>query len=101
MVDHDFGADLGADEEHLKDLVDLVISVKSARVAALIRGLGDGTCKVSLRSKSDQADVAAFAGTQGGGGHVRAAGFSSPDSPEATLARILPGLTALAVGSNE
>jgi len=97
VLPHDFGADLGADAEHLKDLVDLVISIEGVFVAALVRGLPEGGTKVSLRSKSDQADVAEFAGVMGGGGHVRAAGFSSPDGPEKTARRILPALEKLAV----
>ena len=99
VVRHDFGADLGADAEHLKDLVDLVISVEGTIVGALVRGLPDGSTKVSLRSKSDRADVAEFAASMGGGGHVRAAGFSAPGGPIETARLILPGMEKLAVGA--
>ena len=100
-VPSDFGADLGLDAEEAKDLVDLAIGVEGVIVAALVRGLPEGGCKVSLRSKDDRADVAAFAVQQGGGGHVRAAGFSSDRDPAATVAAIRAGLEALVVGAAE
>jgi len=99
VVDHDFGEDLGVDEEALKDLVDLVNTVDGTLVGALVRGLPDGTAKVSLRSKRDEADVAALAQKLGGGGHIRAAGYSSRQGPEATAERLLPELERLAVGA--
>ena len=99
VVEHDFGDDLGVDEEALKDLVDLVNLVDGSLVGALVRGLADGTTKVSLRSKRDAADVAALAQSLGGGGHIRAAGYSSPDGVEATAQRLLPALERLAVGA--
>jgi phosphoesterase RecJ-like protein len=99
VIPHDFGADFGAGEEELKDLVDLVISVDGAMVGALVRGLDDGTTKVSLRSKTDAANVAEFASGRGGGGHIRAAGFSAPTGPDETAAEMLADLSALAVGA--
>lgn len=99
-VPADFGADLGLDAEEVKDLVDLAIGVEGVIVAVLVRGLPDGGCKVSLRSKDDRADVAAFAVQRGGGGHVRAAGFSSDRDPVGEVAEILAGLEALVVAAN-
>jgi len=98
-VDVDFGADLGVDGEDIKDLIDVAISIEGVVVAALVRGLPRGGSKVSLRSKDDRADVAAFARLHGGGGHVRAAGFSSEAAPAATEDRIRAGLAELAVGA--
>ncbi|MHC4340194.1 MAG: DHH family phosphoesterase, partial [Planctomycetota bacterium] len=96
-VPHDYGADLAVDEDAMKDLVDTVIGVRGVVVGALVRGLKDGTCKVSLRSKSDGADVAALASRHGGGGHVRAAGFTGSAGPEETARKLLPELEELAV----
>jgi len=96
-IPHDYGSDLAVDEDAIKDLVDTVICVKGVVVGALVRGLPDGTCKVSLRSKSDGADVAALASSHGGGGHVRAAGFTGSAGPEETARTILPELEGLAV----
>jgi phosphoesterase RecJ-like protein len=98
-VEDGFGADLGAGAEEVKDLIDVLVSIDTVDVAALVRGLPDGTSKVSLRSKTDAANVAAFSQRHGGGGHVRAAGFSARAGPAATEARILPELVALTVAA--
>ncbi|MDE3070850.1 MAG: hypothetical protein KGJ43_08995, partial [Acidobacteriota bacterium] len=64
--------------------------VQGTRVAALIRELDDperpGRHKISLRSTDGSVDVSAIARAQGGGGHRRAAGFSSEDSVEDVIA---------------
>ena len=98
-VDDGFGREFGAGAEEVKDLIDVLIGVEGVLVAALVRGLPDGASKVSLRSKSDAADVAAFAQRHGGGGHVRAAGFSAREGPVATEGRIRKDLEALAVAA--
>jgi phosphoesterase RecJ-like protein len=70
----------GAGEEMTEGIIDHLRSVEGARVAALIRDLGDrgsAARKVSLRSGDGEADVSAIARTHGGGGHKRAAGFST------------------------
>ncbi len=99
VVPRGYGGDLGAEEEDVKDLVDLVISIRGVVVGALVRGLEGGGCKVSLRSKSDRADVAALAGRWKGGGHVRAAGYTSLLAEEATAAELLPALERLAAAA--
>lgn len=90
-----FGRDLGAEEEDVKDLIDLAISVRGVVVAALVRGLAEGGTKVSLRSNDDRADVSGFAASRGGGGHRRAAGFTTAATPEEVDRSILPELRAL------
>jgi bifunctional oligoribonuclease and PAP phosphatase NrnA len=70
----------GAGEEMTEGIIDHLRSVEGARVAALIRDLGDrgrAARKVSLRSSSGDVDVSAIARAHGGGGHKRAAGFST------------------------
>jgi phosphoesterase RecJ-like protein len=70
----------GAGEEMTEGIIDHLRSVEGARVAALIRDLGDrgrSARKVSLRSSSGDVDVSAIARRHGGGGHKRAAGFST------------------------
>ncbi len=95
-----YGTDLGADEEDVKDLIDVLISVKGVVVAALFRGLAEGGTKVSLRSKDDRANVSALAARFGGGGHVRASGFTSAHSPAKARADLLPALEDLAVAGS-
>ena len=70
----------GAGEEMTEGIIDHLRSVEGARVAALIRDLGDrgrAARKVSLRSSDGAVDVSAIARLNGGGGHKRAAGFST------------------------
>jgi len=70
----------GAGEEMTEGIIDHLRSVEGARVAALIRDLGDrgrAARKVSLRSSDGKIDVSAIARATGGGGHKRAAGFST------------------------
>jgi phosphoesterase RecJ-like protein len=72
-------AKAGAEESHTEGLVDQLRRIQGARVAALIRlreRSGAPECKVSLRSTDGTVDVAVIANLQGGGGHVRAAGFT-------------------------
>ncbi len=96
-VEAGFGSQLGVDSDDVKDLIDVATSIEGVVVAAMVRGLAEGGTKVSLRSKDDRADVSAFSRLHGGGGHVRASGFSSDQSPAATEDAIRPGLEKLAV----
>jgi phosphoesterase RecJ-like protein len=70
----------GAGEEMTEGIIDHLRSVEGARVAALIRDRDDrggAARKVSLRSSDGGVDVSAIARINGGGGHKRAAGFST------------------------
>jgi phosphoesterase RecJ-like protein len=70
----------GADESYSEGVVDHLRSVEGTAVAALIRDLLTGEApkrKVSLRSTDGRVDVSRIARSQGGGGHRRAAGFST------------------------
>jgi bifunctional oligoribonuclease and PAP phosphatase NrnA len=70
----------GAGEEMTEGIIDHLRSVEGAHVAALVRDLGDrgrAARKVSLRSSGGEVDVSAIARVHGGGGHKRAAGFST------------------------
>jgi phosphoesterase RecJ-like protein len=76
-------ASTGADESYSEGLVDHLRSVEGTAVAGLVRELptdGDGASprrKVSLRATDDRVDVSRIARAGGGGGHRRAAGFST------------------------
>ncbi len=70
----------GAGEEMTEGIIDHLRSVEGSKVAALIRDQGDrgrAARKVSLRSSGGEIDVSAIARQHGGGGHKRAAGFST------------------------
>ena len=75
----------GADEAMTEGIIDHLRSVEGAKVAAVIRDLGSrgrAAHKVSLRASDGDVDVSEIARKRGGGGHVRAAGFSTDDSLE-------------------
>ena len=76
----------GADESYSEGVVDHLRSVEGTAVAALIRDLLTGDTprrKVSLRATDGRVDVSRIARSLGGGGHRRAAGFSTDlDFPE-------------------
>ena len=76
----------GADESYSEGEVDHLRSVEGTAVAALIRDLLTGETprrKVSLRATDGRVDVSRIARSLGGGGHRRAAGFSTDlDFPE-------------------
>jgi phosphoesterase RecJ-like protein len=70
----------GASEEMTEGLIDHLRSIEGVKVAAVIRDLGNrgrAARKVSLRSSAGDVDVSAIARLNGGGGHKRAAGFST------------------------
>ncbi|HEV2857495.1 MAG TPA: bifunctional oligoribonuclease/PAP phosphatase NrnA [Solirubrobacterales bacterium] len=70
----------GAAEEMTEGLIDHLRSIDGVKVAAVIRDLGNrgrAARKVSLRSSAGDVDVSAIARRNGGGGHKRAAGFST------------------------
>ena len=70
-----------AEESYSEGIIDHLRAVQGTKVAVLIRELtapeSRGTHKVSLRSTDGDVDVSAIARAQGGGGHRRAAGFST------------------------
>jgi phosphoesterase RecJ-like protein len=70
----------GADESYSEGVVDHLRSVEGTAVAGLVRdqlGNGGSKRKVSLRATDDRVDVSQIARAGGGGGHRRAAGFST------------------------
>jgi phosphoesterase RecJ-like protein len=71
----------GADESYSEGVVDHLRSVEGTAVAGLVRELLSDTAatrrKVSLRATDDRVDVSVIARSMGGGGHRRAAGFST------------------------
>ena len=84
----------GAEEVLTEGIVDYLRSLDGAKVAALVRDKADGADgrKVSLRAVNDGVDVSKIARARGGGGHERAAGFSTdleyPDLVEFLCAEI-------------
>ena len=78
----------GISWESADSLIDLLRLAREAGVACLLKELRPGVVKGSLRSRGT-VDVAAIAATFGGGGHRNAAGFTTDESPEVTIGKIL------------
>lgn len=70
-----------AQDSYSEGIIDHLRAIQGTKVAALVRELTAperaGQRKVSLRATDNDVDVSAIARAQGGGGHRRAAGFST------------------------
>ena len=87
----DFDA-AGAEEPYSEGIIDHLRAVDGAELVALVRELPAGASsarKGSLRSHPDGVDVSAIARTFGGGGHKRAAGFSTDLAMDEITQRIV------------
>ena len=71
----------GAQESDSEGVIDHLRALRGTKVAVLVRevmrGERAGQRKVSLRATDGEVDVSVIARAQGGGGHTRAAGFST------------------------
>jgi phosphoesterase RecJ-like protein len=87
----------GAEDSYSEGIIDQLRSLAGTKVAVLVRELTDpdrqGQHKVSLRATDDDVDVSAIAREQGGGGHRRAAGFTTSLTPD-ELTEFLRGAIA-------
>jgi phosphoesterase RecJ-like protein len=67
----------GATHSDAEGLIDYPRAVDGVSAVALLRVLGEGRVKVSLRSRGDGVDVERIARKHGGGGHRAAAGYEA------------------------
>ena len=74
--------------KHLDGIVSQMRSTKDVEVAIFLYELEDGEFKVSTRSR-EYVDLSVIAVKFGGGGHVRAAGFSMSGDPDSIIEQIL------------
>lgn len=81
----------GAKKEDTEGIVEKILSYTDASVALFLRQEENGLIKGSMRSKHD-IDVNKIAALFGGGGHIKAAGFSSELNPNKILKIILENL---------
>jgi phosphoesterase RecJ-like protein len=87
----------GAEEPYSEGIIDHLRAVDGAELVALVRELPDGAParrKGSLRSHPNGVDVSAIARSFGGGGHRRAAGFSTDLAMDEITERIVDAFTA-------
>jgi phosphoesterase RecJ-like protein len=70
-----------AEESYSEGIIDQLRALQGTKVAVLVRELSSGARKgqhkISLRATDDDVDVSVIARAQGGGGHRRAAGFTT------------------------
>jgi phosphoesterase RecJ-like protein len=100
LVRRDF-EEAGADEPSSEGVIDHLRAVEGAELVALVRELPNGAAsarKGSLRSRPGGVDVSAIARDFGGGGHRRAAGFST-DLPMDEITRRIVAAFVAADGS--
>jgi bifunctional oligoribonuclease and PAP phosphatase NrnA len=83
----------GATPDMDDGLPSYLLDIDGVGIAALFKEQPDGTTKVSLRAAAPY-DAAAIAARFGGGGHVRAAGFSAQGDPDTVAHEVVPALEA-------
>jgi phosphoesterase RecJ-like protein len=96
ITEQDYRA-TGASEAMTEGIIDHLRSVDGGLVAAVVRDLGSrgrAARKVSLRATAGEVDVSAIARSQGGGGHVRAAGFSTDLAKDEIIELLCAGVRA-------
>jgi len=77
--------EFGVGEEYAEGVIDELRAVQGVELAMTVREPPEppgAPRRISMRSASDALDVSAIARQRGGGGHPRAAGFSSEESVE-------------------
>jgi bifunctional oligoribonuclease and PAP phosphatase NrnA len=80
--------ELGVGEEYAEGVIDELRKVKGVELAMTVRQPPEppgAKQRISMRSASDGLDVSAIARQRGGGGHMRAAGFSTDESIEEVI----------------
>jgi phosphoesterase RecJ-like protein len=74
--------ELGASRDHVSGAIEFLKYVPNIKYAEILTEEAGGRVKGSLRTIRDDVDVSAIAASMGGGGHVKAAGFSIPGKIE-------------------
>jgi phosphoesterase RecJ-like protein len=80
-------ADSGALDEETEGIAEKLRSIRGVEVSVFVRETDNGHIKGSMRSKH-YFDIAGFASRFGGGGHARAAGFTSDDPVEKVVEEV-------------
>jgi phosphoesterase RecJ-like protein len=87
-----------AEDSYSEGIIDQLRALEGTKVAVLVRELSSGERKgqhkISLRATDDDVDVSIIARAQGGGGHRRAAGFSTTLDSEELIAFLREAIAA-------
>ncbi len=89
----EFLREVGATSDMDDGLPSYLMDITGVAIAAIFKEQTDGTTKVSLRA-AEPYDAATIAANFGGGGHVRAAGFSLRASVDEAISEAIPYLEA-------
>ena len=93
----DFEA-VGAEPSHSEGIIDELRKLSGTKVAMLVReipsGPREGQWKASLRATDDDVDVSVIAREHGGGGHRRAAGFTTTLALDELIAGLRSAIAA-------
>ncbi|RUM89658.1 MAG: hypothetical protein DSZ24_00650 [Thermodesulfatator sp.] len=81
----------GAQPAEAEDFATFLRSMRGVEVSALVKEVKPGEIGVSLRSRG-KINVAQLAASQGGGGHLRAAGFRKKEIPFPEVLDLVRGL---------
>lgn len=79
------------DENDSEGIANFLNNLDDAKIALILKETADGKIKGSFRTTKDDVDVSAMAKKMGGGGHKKAAGFTTTG----TIAEVLEKITAL------
>jgi len=94
-----------AEEHYSEGIIDQLRAVQGTKVAVLVRELRSGERrgqhKVSLRATGDDVDVSSIARAQGGGGHRRAAGFTTALGLDELIAFLRPAIASQLQGASD
>lgn len=82
---------IGASKDDTEGVVEEINNYSESEVSLFLRGEANGTIKGSMRSKRDK-DVNAIAGLFNGGGHIKAAGFTSTLPYEEIVKKVVENL---------
>ena len=69
---------MGATRQDLGGIIDIISSIENVKYSVLLSEDEKNNVKASLRTRRDDIDVKALAEKYGGGGHVKASGFTIP-----------------------
>jgi len=93
-------AEAGATADSDDGLPSYLMDTDGVAISALFKEQPDGSTKVSLRTAGPY-DAAALARRFGGGGHIRAAGFSLTEGVDDAIRRVIPVLEAAVADTGE
>lgn len=81
--------ELGVKDEEAQGISNFLSNLDNTSMTLLLMETEDGRVKGSFRTTRHDVDVAAYAKTLGGGGHKKAAGFTSEGKIEEVLQKVL------------